>query len=1460
MKNPLGRSTDHTNVLQTLITSTKLLQEASCAPTVPVQDDPLLTIAIDRLETIKGLKANKDIGEELAEKIVHQVTTIYHELSRPAVSEEESVQMRESIARYTQALMEAHEALDRLTQRGILGKSLLRGRDRRQLQGVTLGIDREFDSFMASIGKEQKREFRRSLHITSTLMPDSSDYAPARPMSPSPTHNASFLAQQSQYTYCWPGTRMTLLDEMDHWAETSTSDNSLVYWLADIAGSGKSTIAQSLADDWRDRKILGGHHDFALRLKRFDYDFISEMFESWSNQLATTFPERAAPINQAREELKNSAVELNWSFEDYLRFLVLQPLSNLQRAHHGLSPQAKIVFILDSLDECPPDVSAKIIQGLKLVNASHGVKFLLISRLYPGDHESDLAAEILQLPSVTRGSININSAFNMADILQYLTSQFQLNAPRFHNEAQFRSALIEPTIRVLAKKANGLFLWAQLAFEVFLSAENPTKALLNLVEEDALATIDGLYLEMLLLIQVKLDRKDKELDKELLSTFNPSKGDWAGQVRVITGERFPKNALSLVLSLIAYSLETLSVETIAEFTGLGLERTWALLRYLHIVLDVCPRGDAVYPSRPSERRYSMSRSNSALPHSPTSPSSPLPSTSPKQSKRRAASKSRHSALSPSRKRRPSALSLKKSSTSLNAGSTSYTDMPFPIPSGEPETSMDLARTAGLATAFPSQSGADLRSGALVRIKHATFREWLCQSHPPTLISSLIGASVDEEEDLRFVVAPTEEVGQAMLARCSLSLLATSAASIAPSDPTTSQKDDASKPVDGKPKSVKDGESTQQEEMLDYAGRYWPAHCASLISAFHSVDESAMYANSTMTPGSRWYDLRQDMFQFLRTKLLWWVDTCCCKKWTKQARSGLVELREVLLDVIPEEDLQADISDLTQWVEEAIRLLDSPSGASSIPIDDRTDEHSLIWKYYSIELVRREEALEMLRREEERRRREEEERKAREAEERRLREETERKAREEAERKAREEAERTAREEAERKAREEAERRAREEVERKAREEAERKAKEESERKAHEEAERRAREEAERKVREEALRKGREEAEHVAREEAERKEREEAERRIRDEAERKARQEALRRAQAEAERVAREEAERKAAREEAERKAREESQKKAREEAERVAGEEDERKIQEEVARIAQEAERKISEETALRAQQEAEQKRRAMQEAKELATRKRRETEGSDHRVPQERESSSNSVLPRGRAKSDGAPAISAGILDLRLPEDMSLLDSIAALSFADGSFQVDSPTATKTKIPKATSESNTDGDGCLSTDKESTRSIPVTPTSDLEPSIPTARDEITKTRLHTTSPAPSNAPTVRPTPPETSSKASKSDAPRPTNSNPRSGRRPPAPQPTSSGPTLFPALAMFQSMGQSSHSHNNSGIQRHGVQGPPRIELARPQQWESDQRKKPSKPTNPQTQSFTSTKPQAEAETTHPR
>ncbi|KIM23900.1 hypothetical protein M408DRAFT_27496 [Serendipita vermifera MAFF 305830] len=102
MKGPSHRSTDYANVLRTLIKSVKLLQEATESTNLPLPSGPLAGVAIDRLESIKALKANKDVGEELAEKIVHQVGTIYHELARatPTSGDDPSLS-RASVTRYT---------------------------------------------------------------------------------------------------------------------------------------------------------------------------------------------------------------------------------------------------------------------------------------------------------------------------------------------------------------------------------------------------------------------------------------------------------------------------------------------------------------------------------------------------------------------------------------------------------------------------------------------------------------------------------------------------------------------------------------------------------------------------------------------------------------------------------------------------------------------------------------------------------------------------------------------------------------------------------------------------------------------------------------------------------------------------------------------------------------------------------------------------------------------------------------------------------------------------------------------------------------------------------------------------------------------------------------------------------------------------------------------------------------
>jgi hypothetical protein len=52
-------------------------------------------------DTSQALKTNQDIGEELAEKISHQVSTMFHEMSRPTANEDIDRLIRKSVTRYT---------------------------------------------------------------------------------------------------------------------------------------------------------------------------------------------------------------------------------------------------------------------------------------------------------------------------------------------------------------------------------------------------------------------------------------------------------------------------------------------------------------------------------------------------------------------------------------------------------------------------------------------------------------------------------------------------------------------------------------------------------------------------------------------------------------------------------------------------------------------------------------------------------------------------------------------------------------------------------------------------------------------------------------------------------------------------------------------------------------------------------------------------------------------------------------------------------------------------------------------------------------------------------------------------------------------------------------------------------------------------------------------------------------
>ena len=71
------------------------------------------------------------------------------------------------------------------------------------------------------------------------------------------------FAASSVHSCCMQGTRLAVLERVWRWAEKNTPPKS-IFWLCDIAGSGKSTVAMSAAERWRAEGTFGGQFFFSM--------------------------------------------------------------------------------------------------------------------------------------------------------------------------------------------------------------------------------------------------------------------------------------------------------------------------------------------------------------------------------------------------------------------------------------------------------------------------------------------------------------------------------------------------------------------------------------------------------------------------------------------------------------------------------------------------------------------------------------------------------------------------------------------------------------------------------------------------------------------------------------------------------------------------------------------------------------------------------------------------------------------------------------------------------------------------------------------------------------------------------------------------------------------------------------------------------------------------------------------
>ena len=125
-----------------------------------------------------------------------------------------------------------------------------------------------------------------------------------------------------------------------------------IFWLNGMAGTGKSTIARTVARLFSERRQLGA--SFFFRRGEGDRGNAAKLFPTTIKQLAYSIPWLKPYVKSA---VSNEPDIGGKSFKDQLDRLLLQPL-NLKQPDQKI---AKKVVVIDGLDECDKEEDIRLI-------------------------------------------------------------------------------------------------------------------------------------------------------------------------------------------------------------------------------------------------------------------------------------------------------------------------------------------------------------------------------------------------------------------------------------------------------------------------------------------------------------------------------------------------------------------------------------------------------------------------------------------------------------------------------------------------------------------------------------------------------------------------------------------------------------------------------------------------------------------------------------------------------------------------------------------------------------------------------------------------------------------------------------------------------------------------------------------------------------------------------------------
>jgi hypothetical protein len=345
-----------------------------------------------------------------------------------------------------------------------------------------------------------------------------------------------------------------MLEHIRAWADSD--DTRHIFWLSGWAGTGKSTIARTVAQENNNRKRLGA--SFFFTRGGGDVSRADNFFTSIAVQFAHNAPPLQHYIREAITQRRDIATQ---TLRDQWRQLVLGPLSKLNGNANPLS----YILVVDALDECDDENYIRII--LQLLAEARSLKTVRLRVFLTSRPDIPIRHSFNRVPEAEHQDFvlhNISSAIVDNDIYLYLEHSLRLIGQERGLEAGWPG---EEIVRRLTQKASGLFIWAATACRFIQKGKQFTTRRLAMILESSSNAITA---------------PEKHLDDIYNTVLEHSmSSDYTDEER-----KELYGLLRHILGSIVVLFSPLSADSLARLLNIAKEDINQSLEDLHAILDI----------------------------------------------------------------------------------------------------------------------------------------------------------------------------------------------------------------------------------------------------------------------------------------------------------------------------------------------------------------------------------------------------------------------------------------------------------------------------------------------------------------------------------------------------------------------------------------------------------------------------------------------------------------------------------------------------------------------------------------------------------------------------------------------------------------------------------------------------------------------------------------------------------